>query len=115
VTADEKVPRKINAGDLLHVLQIIVVIGVAFMAWQYNKDTVAHTATVVSELKPKVEEMERNGHLDHERRITKLETEKAGTTALEQQTKNIDRLTTIVTQDHDILVRLTERVSAAGK
>lgn len=110
----QKPSRKFNSGDLLHFIQILAALAAIVMAWQYRADKIAANTEKIAKLEPDVEEMKRNGHADHERRIKRLEDEKANKEAIagaiELQSKNIDKLAETVKTDHDSIVRLTERI-----
>ena len=93
-------PRRINRGDILHGIEILVVIGGFFAGWQSFKDIGA----------------------DHGRRITVLEQEKASkeqvkannellTQLVAEESKQIGELKEIVKTDHDSIVALNARIT----
>jgi hypothetical protein len=93
-------PSRLNRGDVLHALQILVIIGALFAGWQAFKDTGA----------------------DHGRRIVLLEEQKASketvkannellSTLIAEQSKQIGELKEIVKSDHDSIVTLNARLN----
>jgi hypothetical protein len=92
-------PRGVNRGDLLHALEILIIIGAVFGGWQAFKDTAA----------------------DHSRRIAIIETEKASKemvladrnltlAAIQEQSRQIGELKEIVRTDHDSIVTINAHV-----
>ena len=93
------IPR-LNRGDLLHALEILIIIGAVFGGWQAFKDTAA----------------------DHGRRIAIIEEQKASKEmvsanqtlviqTIAEQSRQIGELKEIVRADHDSIVAINARVS----
>lgn len=108
IEVSKKNSTKITLTGIGVLVSIVVQIAYGAMQWQHVHDIEQQHDDRIAKLEIQTDDMEKNGHPDHERRISKLEGMKADATAaaVAQQNTQIDKLITAVQTDHDSIITL---------
>jgi hypothetical protein len=108
ISISAKNGRKLTITGIGVLMAIILQVITGAMQWQHSKDVEQGHDDRIVRLEAEVNDMELNGHPDHERRISKLEGMKADATAaaVVQQNQQIEKLIVAVQTDHDSIITL---------